>query len=120
MILTEEDIDRGKSIRGGWSIAQVALLGEDRTRSGWRQRLIGTSVAEESFYQFLKLKDHHLKVKGKYKKLFEKRASQTSDIIRYHDMFSNMTDEDQVSELIQLLEMAGLPCVAEMVKEKLT
>ncbi len=65
LTITEEMLDNGKSSNGGYSKKQIKLLGEDATVSGWRERIIGKSIAEENFNLFLSLKNAHLKPKDK-------------------------------------------------------
>lgn len=61
MKITYLFIEQGKSDRGGWSDAQIHLLGEDTKIHGWKRRLIGKEISEETATEFLSLKNIHLK-----------------------------------------------------------
>jgi hypothetical protein len=52
--LTREMVHAGKSNRGGWTKAQVSLLGvEWPPQPGWIERLDGTRIREETYNAFL-------------------------------------------------------------------
>ncbi len=62
MILTEEIFEKGKSINGGWSDAQVQCFGvTTRKNKGWKRQIIGKDFAPESINKFLRLQNKHLK-----------------------------------------------------------
>lgn len=69
MIITNEIIDKGKSIHGGWGNDQFRALGiNDFAIKGWKKELIGKDVPSEWVEMFLELKDKHLqKAKKKTK-----------------------------------------------------
>ena len=67
IIVTQELIDKGKSVRGGWSAAQLRVLLPEREftdcyfpKKGWQFRAIGTRITQEKADQFLALKDKHI------------------------------------------------------------
>lgn len=61
MRLTAEDIEAGRSSNGGWSRAQVELLGvEWPLVSGWKKALIGKEVPDNAYQRFVAFKDKHL------------------------------------------------------------
>jgi hypothetical protein len=61
IILTHELIESGQSRVGGWSAAQLLLLGiQWPPRQGWKRRLVGTQIKRSDFQKFLALKDAHL------------------------------------------------------------
>ena len=63
MKLTYDLIEDGKSRNGGWSYKQIQTLGEDHSRKGWLDRLIGQEVSHLAYARFLSLKDMHLNKK---------------------------------------------------------
>lgn len=65
MIFTEEILEQGKSINGGWNTEQLTCLGETFLK-GWRRRLLGRDYPEETIKNFIDLKNSHKpKVKKK-------------------------------------------------------
>lgn len=57
MILTREAIHAAASQGGGWSRAQLSLLGVSwPPQRGWLSRLIGTAIPDGTYAQFLALK----------------------------------------------------------------
>ena len=60
MVVTEKIILQGKSFNGGWSAKQIELLGDVPFVSGWKKRVIGKDLPEQTIKQFLDLKDKHL------------------------------------------------------------
>ena len=71
MILTVEILEKGKSIRGAFSEAQLNVFGETfKKNKGWLKKLVGKEVTEKQIEDFLNLKDEHLKNKQKYKDKF--------------------------------------------------
>ena len=61
MQLTEEILEQGISRNGGWSNAQLRVLGvKIPLRSGWKKRIIGKFFEEIEIKRFLELKDAHL------------------------------------------------------------
>ena len=68
MILTTDIIDQGRSKRGGWSALQFRALGltkQDMRVKGWKDKVLGIDMPEESINRFLSLKDQHLKKRKK-------------------------------------------------------
>lgn len=64
MKLSREDIEKGRSINGGWSQRQLELLGVKwPLPKGWARSLVGTEVDERQYANFLALKDQHLREK---------------------------------------------------------
>jgi len=68
MILTENILNAGMSINGGWSVKQLRALGltEKITpgrwfTKGWKWRLIGSKMSLAQIKEFLRLKDAHIK-----------------------------------------------------------
>ena len=70
MILTNEILEQGKSINGGWSGKQWRLLGitNHYKIKGWKNRIIGKHFSEETINKFIDLKDKHIKPGSKKKK----------------------------------------------------
>lgn len=63
MRLKAEDIEAGRSSNGGWSRAQVELLGVSWPLvSGWKKALIGKEVSENAYKRFIAFKGRHLPV----------------------------------------------------------
>ena len=63
MRLKAEDREAGQSSNGGWSKAQVELLGvEWPLVSGWKKALIGKEVSDSAYQRFLAFKDKHLTI----------------------------------------------------------
>lgn len=63
MRLKAEDIEAGRSSNGGWSRAQVELLGVSWPLvSGWKKALIGKEVPDSAYQRFVAFKDKHLQV----------------------------------------------------------
>lgn len=59
--LTSDIFDRAVSSNGGFSHAQLALLGVDGPpKKGWKRRLLGTFASREVVAEFIALKDKHL------------------------------------------------------------
>lgn len=64
VVVTKEILAQGMSLRGGWSMEQLRLLGVPTPlRSGWRKHLEGSMVSEENIAAFLALKDKHFSEK---------------------------------------------------------
>lgn len=66
MTVTEQILEQGKSSKGAWSKRQFHALGietkgDGMPLTGWKKRIIGTNVPDEKIYNFLALKDRHLK-----------------------------------------------------------
>jgi len=61
VILTLELLNRGKSLRGGWSNLQFETLGVKEFKKGWRRKLLGSDIPEETIKKFIDLKDAHFK-----------------------------------------------------------
>ncbi len=60
MVVTEELLERGKSIRGGWSREQFHVLGIDFPPSkGWKKSILGEYISEIDANFFVELKDAH-------------------------------------------------------------
>lgn len=61
MILTEEIFNKGKSIRGGWSNKQLALLDVfPPFIKGWKNTIIGKDFPIDVLAEYVDLKDDHL------------------------------------------------------------
>lgn len=55
-------IECGRSKHGGWSRAQLGLLGiEWPPESGWIKSVIGKEISEDVAKSFIDLRDSHLK-----------------------------------------------------------
>lgn len=60
MKLTRQMIDSGRSDNGGWSKEQLRMIGVSwPPKLGWPAKVTGTEITEETFQQFLKLKNRH-------------------------------------------------------------
>jgi hypothetical protein len=62
--ITEELLTKGMSRNGGWSMAQVKLLGYPQgylNNKGWKKRAIGKLISVEKALEFVALRDKHLK-----------------------------------------------------------
>jgi len=67
VILTEHIIERAKSSTGGWSRAQLMLLGVKSEADGvfkiekdWKRKVLGKAYPAEIIQKFIQLKDQHL------------------------------------------------------------
>lgn len=68
MIVTEEIIQQGRSLNGGWSSKQLQVFGIDSFVKGWKLSLIGKSFSEGTIKKFLNLRSRHLGKKNIKKK----------------------------------------------------
>ncbi len=60
-VVTDELLEAGQSSRGGWSRAQLELIGVDwRPKKGWRGRVLGSPITWADAQEFRDLKDQHL------------------------------------------------------------
>jgi hypothetical protein len=67
--LTNDLISAGFSDAGGVTRQQLALLGvEYPPKSGWKTRLIGTEISQESYDFFIKLRNSSKKMQQKMTK----------------------------------------------------
>lgn len=55
MILTEELIEQGRRLSGGFSYKQIEILGDSQKNRGWLNRLIGKNVSKEQYDLFCKV-----------------------------------------------------------------
>jgi hypothetical protein len=56
--ITPELLEAGKSSRGGWSKAQLAILGVAwPPAAGWKARVIGVSISRADADRFIQLRD---------------------------------------------------------------
>lgn len=63
-VVTREWIDKGMSYRGGWSMAQLAIIGVDwPPQKGWKNRAIGRKISRGDARRFLSLKEIPKQVK---------------------------------------------------------
>ena len=61
MVITEALIECGKSINGGWSTEQMAILGVDwPPAKRWKERVVGNTITDEDASKFVALKDAHM------------------------------------------------------------
>jgi len=68
IVLTRENIHAGKSERGGWTRAQLALLGVAwPPMKGWLSALIGTELAKADYLAFLTSRNRR-ELKQRHKK----------------------------------------------------
>lgn len=59
--LTEEDVLMAMSSNGGWSAAQLKLVGvEWPPEKGWKSRVVGVEFDLSAIELFIELKDKHL------------------------------------------------------------
>jgi 5-methylcytosine-specific restriction endonuclease McrA len=65
MILTEELIEQGRRLSGGFSYKQIEILGDSQKNRGWLNRLIGKNVSKEQYDLFLYEKNHLTKKQKK-------------------------------------------------------
>jgi len=57
VVVTDELILRGRSVGGGWTKAQLALLGVSwPPQKGWKSRVIGQQIADSAADEFINLK----------------------------------------------------------------
>jgi hypothetical protein len=55
--ITDELIEAGKSKRGGWSKAQLAILGVPwPPESGWKQKVRGRTISQSEAERFVTLR----------------------------------------------------------------
>ena len=58
--LTVNNIKAGASYKGGWSKAQLSILGVNwPLKKGWIGRIAGKIITKEQYDRFLSLKDKH-------------------------------------------------------------
>ena len=62
--ITREILERGRSINNSWNKKQLVLLGVYNLKSGWINKLIGTSIEEKKVKEFLALTNTHLTLIG--------------------------------------------------------
>lgn len=71
VFITQKLIESGASRFGGWSHAQLRLLGvEVPPRKGWRRRIDGQPIAPADARRFLALRDAHLSAANRSGDLF--------------------------------------------------
>lgn len=76
MIVTNELLAAGSSVKGGFSRKQVELLGgEWPLRQGWKDVLIGKEVSDENAQAFVSLAGRHLEEKAERKAVAVERSS---------------------------------------------
>jgi hypothetical protein len=63
--ITRLMIDRAMSDRGGWSERQFKAIGSWPLKKGWKKELIGKIIPVEYYWDFLGLKNKHLKAHKK-------------------------------------------------------
>lgn len=57
-VITEELIESGKSERGGWTKAQLAILGVSwPPESGWKRKVIGAIIPQSEALRFVELRN---------------------------------------------------------------
>ena len=62
--ITQELINQGKSARGGWSRAQLLLLGISwPPKNGWRKEVHGLHITLDAAAKFIGMKNNHIKSK---------------------------------------------------------
>ncbi len=62
VVISQTLLDAGRSDRGSWSKRQLQLLGVPYPlQSGWKQRILGQTVSEQTARDFIALKNQHLK-----------------------------------------------------------
>ena len=59
-ILSEEILEKGKSINGGWSIKQLQNFGISELKKGWKQKILNQEFPTEAINRFIALKNKHL------------------------------------------------------------
>ena len=60
--ITQELINQGKSARGGWSRAQLLLLGISwPPKNGWRKEVQGLQITLDAAAKFVGMKNTHIK-----------------------------------------------------------
>ncbi|MEX2336891.1 MAG: hypothetical protein WD555_06435 [Fulvivirga sp.] len=58
MIITEEFIDKGKSIKGGWSKVQLQIIDVSwPPEKGWKEKVIGKDISAGEAEKFLSYKE---------------------------------------------------------------
>ena len=68
VIVTKDILEKGKSLKGAWNLAQLKVLlpkweferNYAWPAKGWKSRLIGSKVSQQQIDEFLRLKDRHL------------------------------------------------------------
>lgn len=61
MIVTQQIIEAGKSINGGWNLQQMKCLGfENGWERKWIRRIVGKDLPEENIKRFLDWKNAHI------------------------------------------------------------
>lgn len=70
MIVTEQIIEQGMSINGGWNFAQIRALGYDPSKK-WKRVVIGKDIPDERVKLFLELKGVRSKKNLCFEPVFE-------------------------------------------------
>ncbi len=96
MILTDEILDKGKSIRGSWNEAQLKILGTTTSNNkGWKKDVLGKEFTEEQINEFLSLTNSHLIKKEKYKDFFmentNKENNKSNNMLKFEDAFNDIS-----------------------------
>lgn len=96
MILTDEILDKGKSIRGSWNEAQLKILGTTTSNNkGWKKDVLGKEFTEEQINEFLSLTNSHLIKKEKYKDFFmenpNKENNKSNNMLKFEEVFNDIS-----------------------------
>lgn len=95
MKITEQFLNDGKSICGGWNSKQLRLLGvKIPFRKGWKKRLIGKDITKETWDKFLDLKGKSkAQQTNSYKKTrYEKRLCSADRVLKKQQNYINSND----------------------------
>ena len=65
--LTKELIEYGCSSVGGWTIKQLNVLGVERFKKGWKEKLIGKKISTNTWNLFVGLKGEKKEKKSRYR-----------------------------------------------------
>ena len=109
IVLTKDLIQAGISNNNGFSVKQIAALGENQKISGWFRRLVGKVVTEEEYRQFLNLKNAHLKMnrvrlepeKVRKKKKLPKRLRKSGSTLDPEKYYADTRASDRFSRFIR-------------------
>lgn len=56
-LITEEELESSRSLRGGWTANQFELIGVDwPPLSGWKKEILKTPIPEDNIVRFISLR----------------------------------------------------------------
>jgi len=79
MIVTKRHLDEAKTVRGGYTLGQVALGKKITGEHRWAGALIGKNIEDSEWSKFMGMKDSGKRKKTKYKPIIINPVSSKSD-----------------------------------------